>query len=147
MAEVRVSVLGEAPVVVLRERVGDRLLPVWMSSGGAAAIVSATEEPDDERPDLHDLVSGMLATAGAALTEVQITAYDEGQYFAELHVGEYVLAARPSDAIALALRAECPILCADEVLDAAAVLPHPQEEVERFREFLDTVVPDDFSPS
>jgi len=147
VAEIRVSTSGQAPVVVLRERTGDRLLPVWMSSGGAAAIVSATDEPDADRPVLHDLVTGLLAKLGAPVSEVQITDYRDGQFYAQLRVGEHSVVARPSDAIALALRAGCPILVADEVLDAAGVLPHPQEEVERFKEFLDTVVPDDFSPS
>ena len=121
-----------------------------MSAGGAAAIVSATDDPDPSRPCVHDLVSDLLAALSGTLEEVRIVGYDEGQFFAELQLEGTTLAARPSDAIALALRVGCPILCADEVLDAAGVLlaasdpPGGEEEVEKFREFLDSVKPDDF---
>lgn len=153
VAEIRVNGTDSSPVVVLRERDGGRLLPIWMSAQGAAAIVSATEDPDPSRPGLHDLVSDLLDSVGASVTEVRIVAYDEGQFYAELLVGESTLPARPSDAIALAMRVGCPIRCAEDVLDDAGVheLPDPaetepgaQDEVEKFREFLDSVNPDDF---
>lgn len=153
VVEVRVSGSESPPVVVLRELDGGRLLPIWMSAQGAAAIVSATEDPDPSRPGLHDLVGDLLDTLGTSVAEVRIVAYDEGQFYAELVVGESTLAARPSDAIALAMRVGCPIRCAEEVLDSAGVreLPDPaetepgeQDEVEKFREFLDSVNPDDF---
>jgi bifunctional DNase/RNase len=150
--EVRVSTSGTAPVVVLQEAEGGRLLPIWMSAGGAAAIVSATEPPDPARPCVHDLVSDLLATLASSLDQVRIVGFEDGQFFAELVLQGTVLAARPSDAIALALRAGCPILCAEEVLDEAGVraVPEvaeaPDDEVEKFREFLDSVNPDDFEP-
>jgi bifunctional DNase/RNase len=149
VVEVRVSSAQAPPVVVLREIDGGRLLPVWMSAGGAAAIVSATEDPDTSRPCLHDLVGDILDAVGRQLEEVRIVAYHDGQFYAELGLGEASLAARPSDAIALALRAGCPIRCAEDVLEDAAVLetasPEPSgDEVEKFLEFLDSVNPDDF---
>ena len=150
VVEVRVSTSGSPPVVVLQEAPAGRLLPIWMSAGGAAAIVSATDDPDPSRPCVHDLVSDLLAALSGTLEEVRIVGYDEGQFFAELQLEGTTLAARPSDAIALALRVGCPILCADEVLDAAGVLlaasdpPGGEEEVEKFREFLDSVNHDDF---
>lgn len=153
VVEVRVSGSEMPPVVVLREQDGGRLLPIWMSAQGAAAIVSATEDPDPSRPGLHDLVNDLIASLGASVTEVRIVAYDEGQFYAELLVGESALAARPSDAIALAMRMGCPIRCSEDVLDAAGVQdlpevaeaePGAQDEVEKFREFLDSVNPDDF---
>ncbi len=148
--EVRVSTSGTAPVVVLQEAGGGRLLPIWMSAGGASAIVSATEEPDPSRPCVHDLVGDLLAALTGTLEEVRIVGYEDGQFFAELQVQGATLAARPSDAIALALRAGCPIRCTEEVLDQAGVAAAPveapggEEEVEKFREFLDSVSPDDF---
>lgn len=150
--EVRVSSAEEPPLVLLAEVDGPHLLPIWMSAGGAAAIVGATEEPDPERPCLHDLVGSLLRAMGTALREVRITGYHDGQFFAELAVGEDLIAARPSDALALALRVGCPIRCAAAVMEAAAVLPERSDgaqsgdgdEVERFREFLDSVNPDDF---
>ncbi|MEN0071352.1 MAG: bifunctional nuclease family protein [Propionicimonas sp.] len=148
--EVRVSTSGSSPVVVLQEAEGDRLLPIWMSAGGAAAIVSATEPVDPSRPCVHDLVADLLAALSGKLEQVRIVGYEDGQFYAELVVGGTVLPARPSDAIALALRSGCPILCADDVLEEAAVqlVPEvpapPEDEVEKFREFLDSVNPDDF---
>ena len=147
VAEVRVSTTGTAPVVVLQEVGGDRLLPIWMSAGGAAAIVAATEEPELERPGIHDLVADLMPTLGGELDEVRILDHQEGQFFAALVVNGTELSCRPSDAIALALRAGRPIRCTEEVLAEAGVTPTPdapEEEVEKFREFLDTVNPDDF---
>lgn len=150
VVEVRVSTSGTAPVVVLQEVGGDRLLPIWTSAGGAAAIVAATEEPDTDRPAIHDLVGDLLAALGGGLDEVRIVAYAEGQFHAEVVVDGTELSCRPSDAIALALRAGRPIKCADEVLEEAGVSATPaapeapEEEVEKFREFLDSVNPDDF---
>lgn len=152
--EVRVSAPELAPLVVLREVDGGRLLPIWMSATGAAAIVGATDDPDPYRPGIHDLISDVIDTLAGSLEDVQIVAYDDGQFFAEIVVKGVPLAARPSDAIALALRTGCLIHCVDEVLDAAGVreLPPdaespPEDEVERFREFLDSVSPDDFGPT
>lgn len=143
--------------MILAEVEGGRLLPIWMSAGGAAAIVSATEDPDPYRPCVHDLTTEVIATLGRRLEEVRIVAFDDGQFFAEIVISGQVVAARPSDAIALALRAGCPIKCDEGVLDEAGVAAqpappeaeepetHPEDEVERFREFLDSVSPDDFS--
>lgn len=150
IVEVRVSSPDAPPVVVLREVDGGRLLPIWMSAGGASAIVSATDDPDPSRPCLHDLVTELLETLGTSLTEARIVAYDDGQFFAELVLGDATLSARPSDALALALRLGCPITCSDKVLDDAGVVETPEaepggeDELEQFREFLDSVNPDDF---
>lgn len=155
VVEIRVSTGDSPPLVVLEEIDGaGRLLPIWMSHGGAAAIFSATEDPDDRRPNIHDLAWRLAESLTEPLDAVRITAYEDGQFFAELVLGEKTLVARASDAIALALRIGCPIQCVDEVLDEAGIsageaLVPPAEpaedEVERFREFLDTVTPEDFT--
>jgi len=153
VAEVRVSTAEEPPVVLLREVDGGRILPIWMSAGGAAAIVSATEDPDPYRPGIHDLLREVVQTLGRRLEEVRIVNADDGQFFAEVVVSGHAVPARPSDAIAIALRAGCPIRCPDAILDAFGVAAEPveevptgegEDEVERFREFLDSVSPDDF---
>lgn len=154
VSEVRVSTPEDAPVVVLREVDGGRLLPIWMSAGGAAAIVSATEDADPYRPCIHDLATEIVQSLGRRVEQARIVGFDDGQFFAEVVISGQAIAARPSDAIAIALRAGCPILCREGVLDAAGVAEHPvasepegpqaEEEVERFREFLDSVSPDDF---
>ena len=146
VTEVRVDASGGSTVVVLREASGDRLIPIWMSASAAAAVVSATEEPDELRPCVHDLVAGLIGTSGARLSEVRITEYVDGQFFAKLVFGTHTVSVRPSDGIALALRLRCAIRCTEDVLKHAGVRPTAQDEVERFREFLDNVTPDDFQP-
>lgn len=154
VSEIRVAGSETPPVVVMAEVNGDRLLPIWMTHGGAAAILGATEDPDERRPSIHDL-TGVIVTelAEAGLVAVHIVGCEEGQFFAELVFGDRQLPARPSDAIALALRVGCPILCVPAIMDTYAVAAEPsatspdepaEDEVERFLEFLDTVTPDDF---
>lgn len=155
VVEIRVSTGDAVPLVVLAEVGGrERLLPIWMSHGGASAIFSATEGPDPDRPAIHDLAWRLVEATAETLASVRITSYADGQFFAELVLEGQRLPARASDAIALALRANCPIECADEVLDAAGVTAGdadggdptpPEDEVERFREFLDSVTPEDFT--
>lgn len=156
VVEIRVSTGDSAPLVVLAEVGGrERLLPIWMSHGGASAIFSATEEPDAVRPNIHDLAWRLVEMAAEPLDSVWISGYDDGQFYAELVFGQQRVGARPSDAIALALRLGRAIQCADDVLEAAAIEPdrtpsgdppaQAEEEVERFREFLDSVTPEDFS--
>jgi bifunctional DNase/RNase len=99
------------------------------------------------RPLTHDLLKDVLAATGHELTEVQITEVRDGVFYATLVLGEGIeVSARPSDSIALALRTGSRILCSEEVLDEAGLeVPDDQEEeVERFREFLDQISPEDF---
>lgn len=155
VAEIRVSGVGTAPLVVVAEVGGaGRLLPIWMSHTGASAIFSATEDPDPARPSIHDVTAALAAAMPTSLTAVQITECQEGQYWAELVFPDRGVPCRASDAIAIALRAGCPLRCAEAVLDEYGVAAAPvpvaeaapsEEEVERFREFLDTVTPEDFS--
>ena len=155
VVEIRVSTGDSPPLVVLAEADGaGRLLPVWMSHGGASAIFSATEEPDDERPNIHDLAWRLAEAATDPVSAVRITSYSDGQFYAELVLGEHTMQCRVSDAIALALRIGCPIQCAETVLDEAGVssddtLVAPavpaEDEVERFREFLENITPEDFT--
>ncbi|GAB3710215.1 bifunctional nuclease family protein [Mariniluteicoccus flavus] len=135
------------PMVLLREIGGQRYLPIWIGANEASAIASAQEGLVPPRPLTHDLMVNLLGDLGHRLTEVHITSLDEGTFFASLIVDGVEVSARPSDAIALALRSGAEILCADEVLDEAGI-DVPDEEsddvVEEFREFLDHVNPDDF---
>jgi uncharacterized protein len=155
VAEIRVAGAETPPVVVLAEVAGSgRLLPIWMTHGGAAAILGATEEPDVRRPSIHDL-TGTIVTAlsNGELSAVHIVGCEDGQFFAELIFADRQLPARPSDAIALALRAGVPIRATTEVMDEYAVAAdsaissggRTEAEVERFLEFLDKVTPEDFT--
>jgi len=146
---VRVEMPSNNPIVLLRESGGTRHLPIWVGAVEATAIAYAQQGVVPPRPLTHDLMSSVITALGAELTQIQITALKDGVYYAELVFASGVeVSARPSDAIALAVRTGARIVAADEVLDAAGIeLPESEpseDEVERFREFLDQVSPEDF---
>ena len=144
---VRVEMPSNQPIVLLREVEGDRYLPIWIGATEATAIAYVQQGVVPPRPLTHDLLKDVIDALDRSLTEVRITRLEDGVFFAELHLSEgVVVSARPSDAIALALRMSSPIEVDDAVLDEAGVnIPDEEEdEVERFREFLDQVTPEDF---
>lgn len=147
---VRVEMPSNQPIVLLREVDGERYLPIWIGAHEATAIAYVQQGVVPPRPLTHDLLKDVIVGLGNALVSVRVTRLLDGVFFAELDLGGgTVIGARPSDAIALALRTGSPIEVADEVLDEAGVLIPEEEgdeedEVERFREFLDQVTPEDF---
>ncbi len=144
---VRVEMPSNQPIVLLREVEGDRYLPIWIGAAEATAIAYVQQGVVPPRPLTHDLLKDVVGAVGRTLTEVRITRLEDGVFYAELDFGDgAVVSARPSDAIALALRTSSPILVDNSVLDEAGVaIPDEEEdEVERFREFLDQVTPEDF---
>jgi bifunctional DNase/RNase len=135
------------PIVLLRESAGSRYLPIWVGASEATAIAFAQQGVVPPRPLTHDLLKDVLEATGNSLTEVQITEVRDGVFYATLVLGEGIeVSARPSDSIALALRTGSRIVCSDEVLDEAGLdVPDDQEEeVEKFREFLDNITAEDF---
>lgn len=137
------------PIVLLREVAGDRYLPIWIGAVEATAIAFAQQGVVPPRPLTHDLLRDVIASTGNTLSEVRITSMQDGVFYAELIFASGIeVSARPSDSIALALRTGARIVCAEEVLaEAGLAVPEEQEdEVERFREFLDHVTPEDFEP-
>lgn len=135
------------PIVLLREVAGDRYLPIWIGAVEATAIAFAQQDVVPPRPLTHDLFKDVLEAIGSTLEEVRITDVSDGVFYAALVFASGVeVSARPSDSIALALRTGTRIVCADGVLDDAglAVPAEQEDEVEKFREFLDHVTPDDF---
>ena len=144
---VRVEMPSNQPIVLLREVGGDRYLPIWIGAVEATAIAFAQQGVVPPRPLTHDLLRDVLSATGNELAEVRLTEVKDGVFFATLVLsGGAEVSARPSDSIALALRTGTRIVCADDVLDEAglAVPAEQEDEVERFREFLDQVTPDDF---
>lgn len=148
---------SNTPIVLLRESEGQRYLPIWVGAVEATAIAYAQQGVVPPRPLTHDLLRDVLAAVGADLQEVRITALRDGVYYAVLVFASGVeVSARPSDAIALALRTGTPIFGSEEVLDEAGIdlpdegadageqAPPSEAEVARFREFLDQVSPEDF---
>ena len=144
---VRVEMPSNQPIVLLREVEGDRYLPIWIGAAEATAIAYVQQGVVPPRPLTHDLLKDVVGAVGRTLGEVRITRLEDGVFYAELDLGDgAVVSARPSDAIAVALRTGSPIFVEDGVLDEAGVaIPDEEEdEVERFREFLDQVTPEDF---
>lgn len=148
MVGVRVELPGNQPIVLLKEASGDRYLPIWIGAVEATAIAFEQQGVKPARPLTHDLLRDVLTALGSPLQLVEITELKDTVFYAELVIGDGVrVSARPSDAIALALRVGATIQCSEQVLDAVGiVIPDEQEdEVERFREFLDQVSPEDFA--
>jgi bifunctional DNase/RNase len=144
---VRVEMPSNQPIVLLRETNGERYLPIWIGAMEATAIAFAQQGVTPPRPLTHDLMRDVLAATGQRLEEVRIVDMQDGIFFAQLVFdGGAEVGARPSDSIALALRTGSRIVCAEAVLEEAglAVPVEQEDEVERFREFLDHVSPDDF---
>ncbi len=144
---VRVEMPTSQPLVLLREVEGDRYLPIWIGAVEAAAIAQAQQGVLSPRPLTHELMASVIDALGDDIDEVRIVDVRDGVFFAELVFGSGALvSARPSDAIALAMRVGTSIMCAEDVLDQAAIDQDEDEEtqVERFREFLDSVDPEDF---
>ena len=133
-------------MLLLREVDGTRGLPIWIGAAEASAIANVLEGATPPRPLTHDLMADLLEALGHTLTAVKITEVEEGTFYAVIEVDGEQVSARPSDAVALALRVGAPIYAAEDVLAEVGVeIPAPrEEEVEKFREFLDQVSPEDF---
>jgi bifunctional DNase/RNase len=156
---VRVELPANTPVVMLREQdaARPRVLPILIGGPEASAIHSAMEGIVPPRPLTHDLAVTVIQSLGATLEKVVITEVREHTFYAQLHLrtasGELVVSSRPSDAIALAVRATAPIFAEETLLDEAAIeVPDDDEEegdeeaiLDEFRDFLDDVNPEDFA--
>jgi bifunctional DNase/RNase len=165
---VRIEMPSNQPIVLLKEVEGSRFLPIWVGAVEATAIAFAQQGMVAQRPLTHDLVSNILEAADLTLTAVQIVQLKDGIFYAELQVrtdsGTVLkISARPSDAIAIALRTKSNILADSDLLDEVGIdIPErllgdgeiglgmsgeggSDVELERFREFLDQINPEDFA--
>jgi uncharacterized protein len=148
---VRVEMPSNQPIVLLREVGGERYLPIWIGAVEATAIAFAQQGVTPERPMTHDLFKDVLDAIGARLEQVRITEMRNSTYYAELvFTGGIKVSSRPSDSIALALRTGTRIYAAEPLLDEVGIViaegsdEEQEDEVEKFREFLDQVTPEDF---
>jgi len=144
---VRVEMPSNQPIVLLKELDGVRYLPIWLGAVEATAIAFAQQEVSPPRPLTHDLFKDVLMQLGAKLDNVYLTELKDGVFYAQLNFEEGpAVSARPSDAIALALRIGAPILASEDLLAEAGIeIPdQAEDEVERFKEFLDQINPEDF---
>ncbi|MEY3341099.1 MAG: hypothetical protein RLZZ269_1010 [Actinomycetota bacterium] len=160
---VRLEMPGRVHVVFLREREGERrVLPIYIGEPEAASIQIGMSGKVPPRPLTHDLMVDVLGSLGADLDKVVITDVSEGTFFAELHLksrqGPLTVSARPSDAIAVAVRAGCGIYVDESVMDTAGRIAQFDDDdsdqapgevdelVDEFRDFIDSIKPEDFAP-
>ncbi len=146
---------ANTPMLLLRESDGrHRLLPIYIGSPEASAIHYALEGVDPPRPLTHDLFLNVLGELGATVTRVVVTEMRDRTYFAELHLetasGSKIISARPSDAIALAVRCGAGLFASNELIDEVGQEPVPEpdddaaEIIDEFKDFIENVSPEDF---
>lgn len=141
------------PCLLLKESSGEgRVLPIFIGGPEATAIAFALEEVETPRPMTHDLMKDLLDELGATVERVTVTELRDATFFAEIVVSSagtlHSISARPSDAVALAIRAGATVYAEEGVLEAAARAPMDglsDEVVEQFKAFIDNVSPDDFA--
>lgn len=150
---VRARIPDNEVVVILAETEGARVVPIVIGPREGAAIASAQAGLVPPRPQTHDLFMNTLTALGRRVEEVRVVDLIDGTFHAELVLdGGLVIDSRASDAIAMAVRAGCDVLCAEHVVDAAGVLIEEDEEdeedeeqaVEEFKTFLEGISPEDF---
>jgi bifunctional DNase/RNase len=151
------DLVGKQPIVLLKTAEGNKFLPIWIGHPEAAAILMKLQSATTPRPMTHDLVTDMLEQLGAQVVRITVTELRENTFFAQITVqqdgSEIDVDSRPSDAIALAIRADAPIYAADEVIEESAIEFEGDEinqeelerEVSKFKQFLDEVTPDEFA--
>jgi len=148
---IRVELPTNTPIMLLREQGGDRYLPIWIGTPEATAIALAHDGIHTRRPLTHDLVTSLIEELGATVDAVVVTELRGGTFYADLTVtmggDTHHISSRPSDAVAIAVRADAPLFVDKELLDEAGVYIQDEEdegEIEKFKEFLDSINPTDF---
>jgi uncharacterized protein len=151
------DLVGKQPIVLLKTADGNKFLPIWIGHPEAAAILMKLQSQAPPRPMTHDLLSDMLEQLEAQVVRITVTELRENTFYAQITVQqdghEIEVDSRPSDAIALAIRAEAPIFAADRVIEESAIEFEGEDvdqdqldaEVAKFRNFLEEVTPEDFA--
>jgi bifunctional DNase/RNase len=151
------DLVGKQPIVLLKTADGNKFLPIWIGHPEATAILMKLQSQAPPRPMTHDLLSDMLEQLEAQIVRITVTELRENTFYAQITVQqdgrEIEVDSRPSDAIALAIRAEAPIFAADRVIEESAIEFEGEDvdqdqldaEVAKFRHFLDEVTPEDFA--
>jgi bifunctional DNase/RNase len=148
------DMVGKQPIVLLKTVDENKFLPIWIGHAEAAAILMKLQGADTPRPMTHDLMSHILGKLSTEISRITVTELRENTFYAMITLGsdgtEIEIDSRPSDALALAVRADAPIFAADSVIEENAIeFDHEVEDtevvVERFKEFLEDVTPEDFA--
>lgn len=147
------DMVGKQPIVLLKTAESNKFLPIWIGHPEAAAILMKLQSASTPRPMTHDLLAEVLGELEVECVRVSVTELRENTYYASISLRsggrELEIDSRPSDALALAVRSGAPIFAADEVIAESAIefqheVEDTEEVVEKFKDFLDTVKPDDF---
>lgn len=151
------DVIGKQPIILLKTTDANKFLPIWIGHQEAAAILMKLQGTELSRPMTHDLMSSIIQRLDARVMKVTVTELRENTFYALLTLrlaeGEIDVDSRPSDALALAVRTNAPIFAAEQLIEDNAIeFDHDiedsgevvEEVVERFRDFLDNVTPEDF---
>jgi hypothetical protein len=156
---VRVDLQSNTPVLLLQETDGEgRTLPIFIGSPEATAIAYALQGVEMPRPLTHDLMKDMLGALEISVEKILITELRANTYYAEIHLlrgdERTVVSSRPSDAVAMAVRTEAPLFVSDDLMESEGIMlsleseddtdDTPDELVGQFRQFLDSVRPEDF---
>jgi bifunctional DNase/RNase len=148
------DLVGKQPIVLLKTADGNKFLPIWIGHPEAAAILMRLQGASTPRPMTHDLVTDMLSQLDAQVVRITVTELRDSTFYAQITVAqdgsEIEIDSRPSDAIALAIRAEAPIFVADRVIEESAIEfegeeVNEEEIVSEFKQFLEEVSPDEFA--
>src|ERR671935_2237683 len=148
------DIVGKQPIVLLKTADGNKFLPIWIGHPEAAAILMKLQGAATPRPMTHDLVTDMLAQLDTHLVRICVTELRDNTFYASITLqqdgSEIEIDSRPSDAIALAVRAEAPIFAADRVIEESAIEfegeeINEEEIVSEFKQFLDRVSAEDFA--
>jgi uncharacterized protein len=148
------DLVGKQPIVLLKTADGNKFLPIWIGHPEAAAILMKLQGATTPRPMTHDLVTDIIGQLDAQVVRITVTELKENTFYASITVqqngSEIEIDSRPSDAIALAVRADAPIFAAEEVLEESAIEfegedVNEEEIVSEFKQFLDQVTPDEFA--
>ena len=138
------------PIILLLDPISNRVLPLWIGTIEAVAIAYAQEGVVPPRPQTHDLLVNIIESLNASISEVCIVDLQNKTYFAEIRIitidGEISLSARPSDAIALALRTNSKITVNTSLFfdNSIELFIENKEEIKEFQAFIENITPDDF---
>ncbi len=148
------DMVGKQPIVLLKTVDSNKFLPIWIGHPEAAAILMKLQGASPPRPMTHDLLSDVLGELEASCSRVAVTELRENTFYASITLAingrEVEIDSRPSDALALAVRANAPIFAAEDVITESAIefehdVEDTEEVVTKFKQFLDQVSPEDFA--
>lgn len=148
------DVIGKQPIILLKTADANKFLPIWIGHQEAAAILMKLQGTELPRPMTHDLLTAIISHLNAEVLKITVTELKENTFYAlltlRLDSGEIEVDSRPSDALALAVRTNAPIFASEQLIEENAIefdheVEDQEEVLERFRDFLNNVTPEDFN--